>query len=523
MNLFFKLVLYFIPAFTCYFKDEVRLLKSSTENNYKIANIFQDKEYNMVILSYGFLSLSFFITFAVKKLNLSLKWYNTKLELFNYITIGEAIYLFFYSIWWVGLLVYSFLGEYKGEIMTRLGNWIVLNLACTLFPISRNSIFSILLGISHYKLLYLHRVLSILCIISVIIKFISVAMMYEPSFLFLVIYKTGGSPLMGTIASILFLFCGIFSLNAIRKNCFELFYYSHRILSVSIIIFSSLHYISSLYYLLPSMFLYLIDLIVRLYYTNTSIYVRLKNKGIEKYETDCTFIDITFLKKVKTYPGCYFFVCFYKDISRFEWHPLSVISNSYDTITFCTKNIGKDSWTGRLFNLARDYTLINNKKVYIQGPYGNLSIDYKNNNYENIFIVAGGIGITPLISILDDINNLCEKQKLSKLKRVRIFWIMKDISLFDSFKKYFIDLNKEIFKFKIYTTKNKNKTLFETYLDSSPFTFINERPNISYILNKKFLETNKNKAIITCGPTSLTNDVISISNNFKVDISIENF
>jgi len=513
MNLFFKLVLYFIPTFSCYFKDEVRVLKNDTE--------IIDKEYNTLLFSYGFLSLSFITTFVIKKLNLSIKFYNTKIELFNYATIGEVIFLFLYIVWWLGMVSYAFLGEYKGQIMTRLGNWIILNLACTLFPIARNSIFSILLGISHYKLLYLHRILSILCIVSVIIKFISVTIMYDPSFLFLVKYRTGGSPLMGTIASILFLFCGIFSLNTIRKNWFELFYYSHRILSVSIVLFSSLHYISSLYYLLPSIILYLIDLIVRMYHTYTSIYVRLKNKGIEKYETDCTFIDITFLKKVKTYPSCYFFICFYKDISRFEWHPLSVVSNSYDTITFCTKNIGKDSWTGRLFNLARDTLIINDKKVYIQGPYGNLSINYKNNNYENIFIIAGGIGITPLISVLEDINSLYKKQKLSNLKKVYIFWIMKDISLFDSFRKYFMELNKNIFKFKIYTTKNK--TIFESYIDTDSFVFINERPNMSYILNMQFTKQNKNNAIITCGPVSLTNDIANISEQFGIDISIENF
>lgn len=538
MTLFFKLVLYFIPIVTYFLNynlsygvnTQVQLLKNNTENNsiiidslkvQLVVDLFQDKEYITIIFSYGFLFLSLITTFIIKKLELSLKFYNTKIELFNNAIIGELIILFFYSIWWIGMLVYSFLGEYKGQIMIRLGNWIILNLACTLLPVARNSIFSIFLGISNFKLLYIHRIMSILCIISVIIKFISIAIMYDPSFLFIVKYRTDCSPLMGTIASILFFICGSLSVNIIRRNYFELFYYSHRILSVSIILFSSLHYISSLYYVFPSIFLYFIDLIFRLYYTYTSIYVKLKNAGIEKYETDCTFIDITFLKNVKTYPGCYFFICFYKDISKFEWHPISMISNSYDTITFCTKNIGKDSWTGRLFNLAQNQTIINDKKVYIQGPYGKLSINYKNNNYENIFLIAGGIGITPLISVLEDINILYEKKKLSKLKKVYFFWIMKDVSLFDSFKKYFRNLNKEIFKFKIYITKNKS--IFETYIDTNSFTFINERPNMCYILNMLFLKESKNNAIITCGPSVLTTDIADICNQFKIDISIENF
>ena len=98
---------------------------------------------------------------------------------------------------------------------------------------------------------------------------------------------------------------------------------------------------------------------------------------------------------------------------------------------------------------------------------------------------------------------------------------MKDISLFYSFEKYFKELDKDIFKFKIYTTKNK--TIFQTYIDTDSFIFINERPNMSYILNMQFAKKNKNNAIITCGPVSLTNDIVNISNEFGIDISVENF
>ena len=335
---------------------------------------------------------------------------------------------------------------------------------------------------------------------------------------------------MGTIATLLFIICGLFAMPIIRKKYFELFYYSHRILSLLIILFSSLHYISFLYYLSPVILLYFIDLGIRLYSTKTSIYSKLQNVGIEKYGTSSTFINISFLNKINTFPGCYYFICFYKDISRFEWHPLSMVSYSNDTIVFCSKNVGKHSWTNRLFNFVNDKNcILTNRKIYIQGPYGHISINYKNDNYENIVIIAGGFGITPMISILQDINNLYKNKKLLKLKKVYFYWIMSHISLYEAFKKYFKKLNTEIFELKIYTTRKFSTDNFEEG-DSFPkeninesLKFINDKPNISYILNIIFSKNSKNTVVLTCGPLNLINEISTVANRFNIDISVEAF
>lgn len=506
---------------TVHVHSKIKLLEIiDIKNNF--FKIFDVPGLDIIISSYTFFVLSSTISLIIFKYNLLSRFLVTKNEICNYIPNSYTILLSVYIIWWISILAYSFLGDYRGEIMVRLGNWITLNLASTLLPISRNSIFVILFDMSHYKLLFIHKILSCLCLLSVVIKFITALLLYESSFLIMITdIRTNGSPLMGTIATALFIICGTLSIPVIRKNYFELFYYSHRILSISILLFSSLHYLSFIYYISPVLSLYIIDIILRLYHTNTSIYSKLKNKGIEKYETDCTFIDITFQKKIKTYPGCYFFICFYKDISRFEWHPLSMVSYTYDTIRFCTKNNGKYSWTGKLFDTVNDNKMLTNRKVYIQGPYGRISVKYENNIYENIVIICGGIGVTPMFSILQDINALYEKNKLPKLKKVYFYWVMKHISLYDAFKRYFIKLNEDIFDIKIYTTSYKADDYFD--MEDNSLTFIKEKPNIVYILNTLFLNNNKNICVVTCGPDKLTNDILDTCNHFNIDISVENF
>ena len=158
-----------------------------------------------------------------------------------------------------------------------------------------------------------------------------------------------------------------------------------------------------------------------------------------------------------------------------------MISYSNDTLVFCAKNLGKNSWSDRLFNIVNNnVNILTNRKIYVQGPYGHLSVNYKNEKYKNIIIIAGGIGITPMISILEDINKSYTNNELSHIKKVYFYWIITHMSLYDAFKKYFTNLNKDIFEFKVYTTKKTSITnMFSS--DNLETTFINEKPNVSYI------------------------------------------
>ena len=405
--------------------------------------------------------------------------------------------------------------------MARLGVWITLNLATVFLPITRNSIWVIFFNISQERILHIHRFISTLCIISVIIKFIAVLILYPANFLIKIINpQTGGSPLFGTIATIIFLLCGIFAMNKIRQKMFELFYYSHRIFSISIIIFSSLHYISFLYYILPAIILYFIDLIIRYLYTTTSIYSKIQNIGDENYS--CSLINITIQKNIKVFPGCYFFICFYKDISRFQWHPLSMVNYENNNMVFCAKNIGKYSWTGRLHDtIKNDTNILNNKYVYIQGPYGHISVNYRENKYDNINIISGGIGITPMISIIKDISILYNTGKLSKLKKVNFVWIIKYISILKYFKKYLINYNKNIFDIKVYiTNENIENCNYSEY--NYDIKIINNKPDIINLLNMEYSQY-KNMVILTCGPDRMTNKILRFSNEYNIDISNEIF
>ena len=71
------------------------------------------------------------------------------------------------------------------------------------------------------------------------------------------------------------------------------------------------------------------------------IYSRIKNVGYNK--SSSIFIELSLMKKIKIFPGCYFLLCFYNDISKYQWHPLSLITNDKNTLSFCAKDNGGNS------------------------------------------------------------------------------------------------------------------------------------------------------------------------------------
>ena len=86
----------------------------------------------------------------------------------------------------------------------------------------------------------------------------------------------------------------------------------------------------------------------------------------------------------------------------------------------CTLNIFKTSV----------YWLVNSIIDCVAGPYGNLSIDI--NNYRAVTLIAGGIGITPLLPILKYMKDR-DKYSSSQL-RVHLIWSVRDPVIINTFK-----------------------------------------------------------------------------------------
>ncbi|MEK7588889.1 MAG: ferric reductase-like transmembrane domain-containing protein [Patescibacteria group bacterium] len=104
-------------------------------------------------------------------------------------------------------------------------------------------------------------------------------------------------------------------------------------------------------------------------------------------------------EKLKFTPGQFAFVSFADENVSKESHPFSLSGNAVDeTISFTMKNLG--DYTSTLPNLKIG------AKALIDGPYGKFS--YKDAEFKKQIWIAGGIGVTPFLSMIKQVQNEIE-------------------------------------------------------------------------------------------------------------------
>lgn len=137
-------------------------------------------------------------------------------------------------------------------------------------------------------------------------------------------------------------------------------------------------------------------------------------------------------------------------ISSWESHPFSISSapvtlgdekSGTFTVHIQRSPQSNNSWTNELAMLASSVasghvgsrSALEDLTVVVDGPYNSLSVSM-NNKFENIVLVAGGIGITPLMSIFEETLNTIEHAvessgPLGYLPKLHLVWIARNEDL----------------------------------------------------------------------------------------------
>jgi hypothetical protein len=115
-------------------------------------------------------------------------------------------------------------------------------------------------------------------------------------------------------------------------------------------------------------------------------------------------------------PGTYAHVSV-PSISKYQWHPFSITSFSKNNLTLYIKAVG--DWTKELHHQACQGNLVATT-CYVDGPYMTSTCEYK--NYSHIVMVAGGIGVTPFVSVTAEMM-----EHSHQCRSLTLHWVVRDI------------------------------------------------------------------------------------------------
>jgi len=199
---------------------------------------------------------------------------------------------------------------------------------------------------------------------------------------------------------------------------------------------------------------------------------------ISNIKTTKDFFEISMVpenKPISYKSGQFIFVRFFNENLSNESHPFSIASKSnHNTIKIVVKKLG--DYTSRMESLHVG------DKVAIEGPYGRFN--YKNYGHDQVWI-AGGIGITPFLGMVQDLSD--DKTLNDK---VYLYYSAKTDTEFIGF-----DLLKDI-------ASKTNKFNFTPWNSSKQ----------GYITAGKIFDAagkSRNKEFFLCGPPQFKNSIIN--------------
>lgn len=317
----------------------------------------------------------------------------------------------------------------------------------------------------------------------------------------------------------------ITSFYLIRRKSFQFFLITHWILITCVVISAIIHEAGEI---VIGFALFGFDLFLRYI-----IIKRNKNDiqtvSLMKLPSKVLRIVFNGTKKFCYKPGQYVFLCF-PHISLYEFHPFSISSSPHEENTHIHIRVLGD-WTQKLYDSTNK--LVENFECFIDGPYGNPMINIDNQEIKVFIMISGGIGITPLQSICNELLN--QKNRGRALKKILFIWSVKDINYINE---GFIDgLPKSLpisFQPDLLNEKNNDVLIswfhLTTYRKESEYYKDNIHPfkqknlkmgrpdlrNYMREIESIALKENENKVgVLCCGPEIMIQEVRNLSTEFS--------
>uniref|UniRef100_H3GF98 FAD-binding FR-type domain-containing protein n=1 Tax=Phytophthora ramorum TaxID=164328 RepID=H3GF98_PHYRM len=359
----------------------------------------------------------------------------------------------------------------------------------------------------------------------------------------------------GAIAYVAMIFMYLFSLNKIRRRFFELFVRVHWILFIVVIVAAVAHgAFFALFGILP----WLVDMLYRLVFRARN-YIRGPSKrgaqtgivardqvSVHALPGDITRIQFPRVRKdngqaFEYEAGQYAFLCI-PTISSLEWHPFTISSSpSEEMVTFHIKGLG--DWTKKVTSAAQDAAEESPFDILLDGPYGSVSVDIHSPSvYSHFVLFSGGIGITPMRSIVNWLHSESHNGFRPDIKNVHFVWSVRDRNLIQALVTeteahqdgpYFPALVQDpttlntptsTFYSEFYLTRGERDVEAQLDHQLSNCLRYGSRPDTAKILRamgeKAQASGSSRVAVLVCGPKPLVDGIVTTGLTLSKDMNI---
>ncbi|KAJ4834225.1 hypothetical protein Tsubulata_018365 [Turnera subulata] len=181
------------------------------------------------------------------------------------------------------------------------------------------------------------------------------------------------------------------SVTRIRRKIFELFLYSHYLYIVFFVFYVFHVGFSDACFVLPGFYVFLIDRYLR------TLQSQQKVRLVSTRVLPCEIVELNFSKSpgLSYTPLSILFINL-PGISKLQWHPFTITSSS-----------AMDREQLSLYDKLSSPSLANRLEASVEGPYGPSTTNIM--RYDMLFLISGGSGITPFISMIRELISTASK------------------------------------------------------------------------------------------------------------------
>jgi ferredoxin-NADP reductase len=169
----------------------------------------------------------------------------------------------------------------------------------------------------------------------------------------------------------------------------------------------------------------------------------------------------------RLHSGGYVYICF-DWLDKHQWHAYSIYENPLDKSERHIFIANNGDWTESVHKKLKDRNT--SRPVLISGPFPS---PYTNaENYDNLILVAAGIGITPALSAIEAFRDS---------RRMNLVWATRDVSQLVFFLQN-AKLDHKGFNLIFYTGSDPVPDSIEKQHSNANLSIIKSRPNLSNVL-----------------------------------------